>query len=61
MVKVNKIGKTVGLTVVLSALALPSLAQRSVHTIWTEPVTEAGVTWQPGPLFDYTPMAKKLW
>lgn len=60
MVKVNKIGKTVGLTVVLSALALPSLAQRSVHTFWTEPVTEAGVTWQPGPLFDYTPDGKKI-
>ena len=42
------------------AAAIPSLAQKSVHTLWTEPVTEAGVTWQPGPLYEYTEDGKKI-
>lgn len=30
-------------------------AQRSIHTQYTEPVTEAGVTYQRPPKYDYTP------
>jgi len=37
----------------LGALALGAMAQTSPQTLWTEPVTEFGVTYQRPPKFEY--------
>lgn len=42
------------LMIPLAALAAGAVAQTSPHTLWTEPVTEAGVTYQRPPKYDYT-------
>lgn len=42
------------LTIVLAAAAVGAGAQTSPHTLWTEPVTEAGVTYQRPPKYNYT-------
>lgn len=44
---------------ILTGTALLS-GQRSVHTLYTEPVTEAGVTYQRPPKYDYTPEGRPV-
>ncbi len=43
------------LTACIVAAGATAMAQTSPHTLWTEPVTEAGVTYQRPPKFNYTP------
>ncbi len=42
------------LTIFVAMFAASAVAQTSPHTLWTEPVTEAGVTYQRPPKFNYT-------
>lgn len=42
------------LTIAIAAVAAGAMAQTSPHTLWTEPVTEAGVNYQRPPKFNYT-------
>lgn len=39
----------------LTTIACVGMAQRTPESLWTEPVTEAGVTYQRPPKFEYTP------
>jgi len=47
-------------TVAIITAAAAVMAQTSPSTLWTEPVTEAGVTYQRPPKFDYTQDGKTV-
>jgi hypothetical protein len=51
-----------GIAAAAGLLLLPGTAsaQRTIHTLWTEPVTEAGVTYQRPPKMDYTPDGRPI-
>ncbi len=42
------------LTLMIAVMTAGAVAQTSPHTLWTEPVTEAGVNYQRPPKFNYT-------
>lgn len=51
------IGRSLGsvMGMALCLIVCESMAQRTPESLWTEPVTEAGVTYQRPPKYDYTP------